>query len=259
VLFSFIGCVFLLKGVRVEVLELETKVLHSVFQPIYSFSNQACIGVEALVRGRSIETGSEIPVYECLEEPQGMSKTEFARQLNRIHLLNWQHSEAADNWVFINLDFQSVSALDDFCLEDLISSLALNGRQIVVEVVESEIQDEKLFEKLIAKLRSFGCFIALDDFGAGHSNIDRIWKVEPDIVKLDRQVLLEASKSIRSQSILRNLTRLIQQSGSICLLEGIETKEQAMLAMDVGVDLVQGFYFAKPSAEFDSVSEGELV
>lgn len=117
-------------------------------------------------------------------------------------------------------------------------------------MVESEIQDDVLFQDLIQTLRKSGCLIALDDFGAGNSNVDRIWKAQPDIVKLDRQVLLESTKSVRTESILRNLTRLIQQSGSIALLEGIETEEQALLAMDVGVDLVQGFYFARPEREF---------
>ncbi|WP_019556544.1 sensor domain-containing phosphodiesterase [Thiomicrorhabdus arctica] len=136
----------------------------------------------------------------------------------------------------------------------------MQGYEVVIEVVESEISDEVLFEEIILVLRKLGCLIALDDFGAGHSNVDRIWKAQPDIVKLDRGVLLEATKSLRSQSVLRNLTKLIKEAGSVCLLEGIETKEQALLAMDVGVDLVQGFYFARPCKTFDKLLEGqELV
>lgn len=242
-----------------QTVEIEEKSLYSVFQPIYSFSNQACIGAEVLIRGKKAGTGDSIPVYECLIEPPAMTKLEFTRLVNHMHLSNWKEKEARGNWLFLNLDFHNVHSIEDLCLKDILSELSFEGQELVVEVVESEIKDETLFEDLISVLREYGCLIALDDFGAGHSNIDRIWKAQPDIVKLDRQVLLEATKSIRSQSLLRNLTKLIQQSGGICLLEGIETREQAMLAMDVGVDLVQGFYFARPEISLPKINRGRVL
>lgn len=231
--------------------------LFSVFQPIYSFSNQACIGAEALVRGRSLKSGFQVPVYTCLQVPEDQTQAEFSHQLNRIHFENWAKLRRPDNWLFLNLDFEGVTSLEDLCIADLLAELNVEGHEVVIEVVESEIKDEALFETIISILRGLGCLIALDDFGAGHSNVDRIWKAQPDIVKLDRGVLLEATKSIRSQSVLRNLTNLIKQAGSICLLEGIENQEQALLAMDVGVDLVQGFYFARPRQLLDSIKHGE--
>ncbi|MDG6778369.1 EAL domain-containing protein [Thiomicrorhabdus sp. zzn3] len=237
-------------------IEVEDKRLYSVFQPIYSFSNQACIGAEALVRGKN-QHGFAIPVADCLKKPESMTKADYARMLNRMHLNNWQSIKPEDNWIFLNLDFRNLSSLKDFCLNELLDEMKVDGNQIVIEVVESEIADEGLFEELILQFRKMGCLIALDDFGAGHSNIDRIWKAQPDIVKLDRQVLLEASKSVRSQSVLRNLSQLIKQAGSISLLEGIETEDQALLAMDVGVDLVQGFYFARPDVSLENLVNGK--
>lgn len=238
-------------------LTLDNKSLFSVFQPIYSFSNQACIGVEALVRGRSVTTGFQLPVVDCLTVPEGHSSAVFNLKLNQMHLHNWQAVRSPNTWLFLNLDIQAVSNLEDLCIGDLIAEQQLLGHEVVVEVVENEIVDESLFLPIIERLRQQGCLIALDDFGAGHSNIDRIWKIQPDIVKLDRGVLIEATRSGRSESILRNLTRLIKQAGSVSLLEGIETKEQAMLAMDVGVDLVQGYYFARPQPLLDQVQQGQ--
>lgn len=244
---------------RVNVMEIDGKALYSVFQPIYSFSNQVCIGAEALVRGQSLETGFQVPVYECLSVPKELTNAEFSQQLNTVHLHNWQTSKIPNNWLFLNLDFQGVTNLSDICIGDLIREFKMQGHEIVIEVVESEIVDESLFEEIIYALRQLGCLIALDDFGAGHSNVDRIWKAQPDIVKLDRGILLEATKSLRSQSVLRNLTKLIKEAGSVCLLEGIETKEQALLAMDVGVDLVQGFYFARPRTALDHILKGQEI
>lgn len=242
-----------------QVVEIDNKLLSSVFQPIYSFSNQACIGFEVLVRGKSADTGFKVPVSDCLTVPQSMSEADYRKQLNRLHLQNWQTLRPENNWLFLNLDFQGVTELSDICLLDLFNEFQFQGHEVVIEVVESEIADEALFEDIIFALRAMGCLIALDDFGAGHSNIDRIWKAQPDIVKLDRGVLLEATRSARGQSVLRNLTKLIKEAGSICLLEGIETQEQALLAMEAGVDLVQGFYFARPDKVIDSMRKGEVV
>ena len=240
-----------------QTMQLKDKTLYSVFQPIYSFSNQSCIGAEVLVRGTHPETGFQVPVAECLVVPEDLKPSDYFYQLNRMHLNNWINHKVPNAWLFINIEIASIKRLEDLCLESLVREMTIHGREIVVEVVESEIRDEALFKEIITQLRALGCLIALDDFGAGHSNVDRIWKVEPDIVKLDRGVLIEATKSLRSQNTLRNLVKLIKQSGSVCLLEGIETQDQALLAMDVGVDLVQGFYFARPNALLEQVPKGE--
>lgn len=233
------------------------KQLYSVFQPIYSFSNQACVGAEVLLRGNRLADGVPLGAKECLKEPEGVKKSDYVRMMNQMHLKSWLGHKPPDSWLFLNLDIHEVKSLSEFCLGDLFEELNLKGYEVVIEIVESEIKDEELFEQLILILRNLGCLIALDDFGAGHSNIDRIWKAQPDIVKLDRQVLLEASKGARGQSILKNLTRLIKEAGSISLLEGIETQEQALLAMDVGVDLVQGFYFATPAKNLSAIQSGQ--
>lgn len=232
--------------------------IYSAFQPIFSFSNQACIGAEVLIRGHQAETKETISVPKLLEAPEGLGVIEYAELINRLHLTNWKNFNVKNSWLFLNLDFFDLKDASDICLDDLISDLKMQDFEIVIEVVESEIVDEELFEEILDLFRNLGCLIALDDFGAGHSNVDRIWKVEPDIVKLDRSVLIEASKSVRGQSILRNLTYLIKQAGSICLIEGVETKEQALMAMDAGVDLVQGFYFARPEAHLDHINLGEI-
>ncbi|WP_019556545.1 EAL domain-containing protein [Thiomicrorhabdus arctica] len=91
---------------KLNVMEMEGKELYSVFQPIYSFSNQACIGAEALVRGRSEKTGFQVSVNECLRVPNELTNAEFSQRLNTLHLRNWQTSKIPNSWLFLNLDFQ---------------------------------------------------------------------------------------------------------------------------------------------------------
>lgn len=91
-----------------------------------------------------------------------------------------------------------------------------------------------------------GCLIAIDDFGAGHSNFERIWNLRPDIVKLDRSILLKAIKSNHTQKMLTSIVQILHQSGCLVVIEGIETEDQALIAIDSNADFVQGFYFSRP-------------
>ena len=239
-------------------LEVDEHKIWSVFQPIYSLVNQSFMGVEALVRGQNGQTSEMLPVKYCIHPYGGEEDLKHLKRLNKMHLRNWR-AQQQRGWLFVNLDFQDLTKVDDLCLVELLEELGIPGKKVVVEVVESEVFDEKLLAQVVAQLREYGCIIALDDFGAGHSNIERISTVKPDIVKLDRKVLLNACDNELSESVLRNLVMLIKQSGSLSLLEGVETKAQAMLAMDVGVDLVQGFYFGRPERQCMNTVMGEGV
>nr|NJM04474.1 EAL domain-containing protein [Desulfobacula sp.] len=111
-----------------------------------------------------------------------------------------------------------------------------------------------------------GCLIAIDDFGAGHSNFDRIWTLKPNIVKLDRSFLIRASTEKSIRGLLPGIVSLLHQAGALVLVEGVETRDQAIISIESDADFVQGFYFGKPSIrlcppfetdfrEFDSLLE----
>jgi hypothetical protein len=92
-----------------------------------------------------------------------------------------------------------------------------------------------------------GCLVAIDDFGAGHSNFDRIWRIQPHIVKLDRSIITQAAINPSVRRVIPNLVNLIHEAGSLALMEGVETEEEALISIDSDVDFVQGYYFAKPA------------
>ena len=91
--------------------------------------------------------------------------------------------------------------------------------------------------------------LAIDDFGAGHSNFERVWNLKPDIVKLDRSLLLRAESSKRNKKMLNSLVDLLHQAGCLVVIEGVEEQAQALIAMDSGADFIQGYYFAKPCTQ----------
>lgn len=217
--------------------------IYSVFQPILSLANQREVGLEALLRGKlGNEHWSPAQIFAVPET----QSPHFHLAHTLLHAASWQKMHKENQWLFLNLDVVHFPQNQLQLLVQALQHLGVRGHQLVIEVVETHVEDEVYLLEFLGVLRGLGCLVAIDDFGAGHSNIDRIWKLEPDIVKLDRGILLEACQSQRGLNILRNLVKLIQEAGSLCLLEGIESQEQALMAMDLGVDLIQGFYFAKP-------------
>jgi hypothetical protein len=106
------------------------------------------------------------------------------------------------------------------------------------------------FDKLADEARRFrdqGFLIALDDFGAGDSNLERIWQLDPDIVKVDRMMLSQAAHRTQAAAILPGFVSMLHEAGKLVLIEGIETEHEAQLAFSCDADFVQGFYFGRPS------------
>jgi EAL domain len=130
--------------------------------------------------------------------------------------------------------------------------------RIVVEILESELNDEQELDDAIRFYRELGCLIAIDDFGAGHSNFDRVWRLRPDIVKFDRSIVVRAAGDRGVRSVVVGMASLVHEAGSLVLMEGIENELEAMIAMDADADFVQGYYFAKPNASIQTISSSSL-
>ncbi len=126
---------------------------------------------------------------------------------------------------------------------------------MVVEVLETAIESHRHLAHAVDYFRDMGCLIAIDDFGAGHSNVDRIWRLRPDIVKLDRSLIADASNNLQARQILPGLVNLLHEAGALVLAEGIESHAEAMLALEADCDLVQGYYFGMPAASLVPTDE----
>jgi hypothetical protein len=122
----------------------------------------------------------------------------------------------------------------------------LQGHQVVLEVLEDAVPADSDFDSAVRFARAAGCLIALDDFGAGHSNLDRVWRMRPEIVKLDRSLVKRAALSEQARGVLTHIVALLHECGALVLMEGIETQEEAFVALEANADLVQGDLFGAP-------------
>ena len=120
---------------------------------------------------------------------------------------------------------------------------------VVIEVTELPLNDEddQAFLYNLARSRDKGHLIALDDFGAGSSNFNRVLLLQPDIVKLDTDLLHLAGSSHRHKHALRALVSFIHEIGAKCIVEGVETEALLNIVRNSGADYVQGYYLSRPS------------
>lgn len=226
--------------------------LDTHFQPIYSFPHRRTIGHEALLRITDAE-GRAVPPLHFFAGLQGFDQQLMGDRLARLlHLHNFVRQQDPDGWLFVNIH----PAVFVHCAREpellqlwsgVIERLGVPSRRMVFEVTEDVMALDADFEAAVASARTTGCLLALDDFGAGHSNFDRVWRVQPEIVKLDRSLLRRAVASPRIARVMTQMVSLLHECGALVLLEGVETRDEGLLALDADVDLVQGFAFGRPA------------
>ncbi len=221
--------------------------LHSMFQPIVSVVHSKVVGHEALVRaidseGQRLTPADLFPRLEVTLDPVGIYEI-----CSRLHLSTFAHLDH-DGWLFLNVN--PSAALDRHHVRDnfgrWLSEVGLSPSRVVIEIIETRACDGRMLREAVEGFRDLGCLVAIDDFGAGESNFERVWRLRPDIVKLDRAMITEAATNRTVHRILPGLVSLVHEAGCLVVMEGIETEHQAMIAVESDVDFVQGYYFSRP-------------
>jgi EAL domain-containing protein (putative c-di-GMP-specific phosphodiesterase class I) len=222
------------------------------FQPIFSARQKAVVGVEALARGLRPD-GSLVPpnhLFKMAAEEGLSAVVEGLCREAAIETFARLGARPDELLLFINLDL--VGQLDPASLpEDLERLAARSGvapTSVAVEFLEARLDDVARFASLAAGLRARGFLVVLDDVGAGHSNLDRIPLFQPDIIKVDRGLITDIDGDYYKQETLKSLVGLSRRIGALVVAEGIETEGEAITALELGVDLLQGFYLARPQA-----------
>jgi EAL domain-containing protein (putative c-di-GMP-specific phosphodiesterase class I) len=113
--------------------------------------------------------------------------------------------------------------------------------RIIFEFTENEKLDTHHVANILRTYRSIGFKTAIDDFGAGHAGLGLLIKMQPDIVKLDMDLVRDIDTSNVTQTVVSHTLRMLADLGITPLCEGIETEAEALVLKDLGVDLLQGY------------------
>ncbi len=225
----------------------------SDYQPIYSLAHRRPVGYEALASVRGSD-GAPAALSGLFDEPGLDSEgTVFLDRLCRnVHLRNFPTATGdATGWLFLNVHPHVVlhGAEHGSYFAALLERYRFPAHRVVIEIVEQAIDDEARLAEAVRYYKNLGCLVAIDDFGAGGSGIGRIWRLAPQFVKFDRSMLQEARVSAAARRILSRFVALVHECGSLTLLEGIESEQDALIAIETGFDLVQGYLLGQPAGD----------
>lgn len=222
------------------------------YQPLVSVRRGMVIGYEALSRGTAGEGSIVIPpdTLFTLAGKRGMSLS-LDRACREKAFANFApiHAKHRDKLMFVNVDaaLLTASVVGSGHIETLSNTLGVNPSNVVIEIIESHVQDTEALMRFINRHRALGFLIALDDVGAGHSNLERIASIKPEVIKIDRFLISNIHKEFYKQEVVNSLTSLARRIGAMTVAEGVECVEEAVYLMGAGADVLQGFYFARPS------------
>jgi len=121
--------------------------------------------------------------------------------------------------------------------------------RVILEIVEQQkFWDERAFFDALYELRAMGVRIALDDIGIGYSSHRMLVEVRPELFKIDRYFISDCTGKPSSRAAIESIVLLASRLGGRVIAEGIETMADFETITALGIDLVQGYYFARPSA-----------
>ncbi|MBO6015470.1 MAG: EAL domain-containing protein [Lachnospiraceae bacterium] len=143
---------------------------------------------------------------------------------------------------------------------EIVNSYGIDKHMINFEITESvAAHDYQLLGSVVKQLKENGILFSMDDYGTGYSNIQSVFSLDIDVVKIDKSILWGAEKSRLGYVILENSARMIRQMNKKILVEGVETQQQIDLLTTFDVDYLQGYFFSKPVPQnvlIDLISEG---
>jgi EAL domain-containing protein (putative c-di-GMP-specific phosphodiesterase class I) len=241
---------------------LEPGRLSVVFQPIFEVgsSRLALHGLECLIRGPK-GTNAERPavLFEYIRRKRAEAAIDRACIATAL-------AEAAQLPVAtrLNLNVHASTLGRDLGFPAFLLDRAAEAKippgLLVIEIVEhAPPLDVPAFRRALAELREAGLTIALDDVGLGQSNYKMILDVRPDIYKLDRYLVAGAWSDPYRQVILDSLARMVRRLEARAVAEGVEDTSELVAVEAAGIDLVQGFLFARPVPRAELVATGVLT
>jgi EAL domain-containing protein (putative c-di-GMP-specific phosphodiesterase class I) len=225
--------------------------LKSAFQPIFAFRGEklSIVAFEGLIRpfldGEARSPASFFAGVPALERLQVENLT------RTLHFLNAAACLPAAASIFVNFDPSIFTdrAIAESALHDMRQVLAhthIDPRRVVCEVTEQKSGSQDALFAFTTALKAGGFRVAIDDYGAQSSDMDRIRRLHPDIVKFDARWITRLMESGPGYALLATMVSTFAGQGIETVFEGIEESWQLDLAARSGASMVQGYVLARP-------------
>lgn len=221
------------------------------FQPIVSLRRKSLFGVEALSRGLIGEAGEAIPpslLFQLAQDRSELARLDRLCWRKALEAFSPMHALSRELHLCLNVE----AAILDRALVGSNHLLGMAQRQgidpanIILELDEARANDHSALAEFAAACREAGFLLGLDNCGGPHSDIERIAGLKPDVIKMDRRLVASVHTAAHKQEMLRGLVATAGKIGALAVAVGVESEEEVIHLLSLGVEVFQGHYFARP-------------
>jgi EAL domain-containing protein (putative c-di-GMP-specific phosphodiesterase class I) len=214
------------------------------YQPIVDLRSHSVFAHEALVRGINGESA-----FSVLSQVNDKNRYRFD-QLCRTHAIAGAAALGMDTRLSINFLPNAVYR-PELCIRSTLEAARAHNfplDRLIFETIETEhIDNHHHLINILREYRQFGFMTAIDDFGAGHSGLTLLANFQPDLIKLDMELIRDIHQDKSRQAIVRGVVTMCADLGVTVIAEGIECAGERDFLADCGIYLMQGYWFAKPA------------
>ncbi len=218
------------------------------FHPIVDVTTGAIWAYEALVRG--LEGQGAGAVLSAVTE-ENRYRFDQACRVKAIELAGTRMPAGSTAKLSINFMPNAVYE-PSACIRSSFAAAArvkFDPRRLMFEFTENERMDTAHVSNIVAAYKRMGFTTAIDDFGAGYSGLGLLAEFQPDLIKLDMELIRGIATSRARQAVVGGVMAMARELDLTVLAEGIETAEELEVLRAAGIRLFQGYYFAKPEVE----------
>ena len=234
--------------------------IRSHYQPIVNLNDKSIHGWEALARGpQNSPFRSPLTLFDMAEK---LGKLFQLEKLCREAAIKTFGNHGPQHKLFLNIHPRTIVDPNFTTGETkrLLDKWGLKPGNIVFEITERHsVKDFKTFRKTLDHYRNQGYLVAIDDAGTGYSGLTSIAEIKPDYIKMDKSFVDNIETNQVNRALIDTFTDFAEKIGGKLIVEGIETQEQALTLIDMGVHLGQGYFFARPQREKPQLSDQALT
>lgn len=226
---------------------LNDNLLRYQFQPIVDAHTGEIFAYEALMRSGGELKISPVAILNHAAALGRLSDVERLTLTNTFEFLYNNSDKFKDKMLFVNCIPSCILSDEDF--DEFYSKYSSVMDRIVIEFTEQTEANPEQIKMIVDRSRSMNFKIAIDDYGTGYSNISNLLTFMPYCVKIDRSLIMNIQSDKRKQHFTRNIIEYAHDNNFKVLAEGVETSEELTTVITMGIDLIQGYFTAKPSYE----------